>query len=406
MAPVARRGAAMTAVAMRENRPAAGSGAETARLDGLTGLRAVAAIWVLAFHYSVGPLSPLGTKGAVPFVAVGYLGVDLFFILSGFVIWHVHGQELAQPRLRDFSRFLCLRLARLYPVSLFALLLLAALVVLRPQWGDPPLNPASYTQRGFLLQLALVQSWGFTDHLAWNYPSWSVSAEWFCYLMFPALALIMARTGRRGTIIAVGLMLLTICVSYETVFNASLDQAVGGGSLLRAAPEFFLGCLLRRLTRQVDLRHWPWTAILAGLGGLWGVSFFTALPVELMAIPLFAGLIVAVTVSDGVLPSVLRMRPVVTVGAASYSLYMMQAPVQKAAHILQQWLSPTHPWRDAVIVAAYFMLLVGGTIFVHRFVENPSRRWLRTRIDHWLPRQAAPRSPHRLPQVATHSHQG
>nr|MDA8250902.1 acyltransferase [Rhodospirillales bacterium] len=58
------------------------------RLDGLTGLRALAAVWVLAFHYSRGPLRPLGTAHASPFVDAGFLGVDLFFILSGFVIWH------------------------------------------------------------------------------------------------------------------------------------------------------------------------------------------------------------------------------------------------------------------------------------------------------------------------------
>ena len=362
------------------------------RLDGLTGLRALAAVWVLAFHYSRGPLRPLGTAHASPFVDAGFLGVDLFFILSGFVIWHVHGSELAQPRLRSFGRFLCLRLARLYPLHLFTLLLMLCVVLLRPHWNDVPINPADYTTRQFLLHLALVQSWGFTRHLAWNYPSWSVSAEWFCYLMFPALALLFARTGRAGTLAGIALLLVTIGATYATLFNRDLDQAVGGATLLRAGPEFFLGCLLRRLSGEVDMARWPWTPILAVLTAGWVASFLTPLPVALLALPLFAALILAVGVSDGVVARLLRLRPVVAVGAASYSLYLMQAPVQQAALGLHRQLSPGHPWRDAAIIAAYAVLLTAGTTLVHRFVENPARGWLRRAIDTWLPRPAAPRT--------------
>lgn len=361
------------------------------RLEGLTGLRAFAAIWVLAYHYSIGPLSPLGTQGASSFIAVGFLGVDLFFILSGFVIWHVHGRELARPRPRTFLRFLCLRLARLYPVNLFTLLVLAVLLVLRPHWGDP-LNPANYTGHAFLLYLALLESWGFTHHLAWNYPSWSVSAEWFCYLLFPALALIAAQGGKRGTVFGVGLLLATIGIAYMTLFRGTLNHAVGAVTLLRAGPEFFLGCLLRRLTRQIDMAAWPWTPILAALAALWACSFVTGLPVELLAVPLFAALIVAVAVSDGIVSRMARLRPVVAVGAASYALYMMQAPVQKTAHVLRQYLSVAHPVRDAGIIAAYAGLLATGTVLVHLGIENPSRRWLRGRIDTWLPQPASSRA--------------
>ena len=362
------------------------NGPDVRRLDGLTGLRALAAVWVLAFHYSRGPLQPLGTAHASPFIDLGFLGVDLFFMLSGFVIWHVHGRELAQPQLRSFGRFLCLRLARLYPLHLFTLVLLACVVLLRPHWDDAPVNPADYTTRQFFLHLALVQSWGFTRHLAWNYPSWSVSAEWFCYLMFPALALLFARAGRRGTMAGILLMLLTIGATYVTVFNKDLDQAVGGATLLRAGPEFFLGCLLRRLSGEVKMAHWPWTPILAALAAGWVASFATPLPVELLALPLFAALILAVGVSDGAVARLLRLRPVVAVGAASYSLYLMQAPVQQAALGLHRNLSPGHPWRDAAIIAAYVVLLTAGTTLVHRYVENPARGWLRRVIDAWLPR--------------------
>lgn len=355
------------------------------RLDGLTGLRAFAALWVLAFHYSYGPLGPLGAGHASRFVQVGYLGVDQFFILSGFVIWHAHGRELARPRLRSFGRFLCLRLARLYPVHFFTLMLLAVLLLLRPQWGDPPQDLTSYSGQLFALQLMLVQSWGFVDHHGWNYPAWSVSAEWFCYLLFPILAVVASRTGRVGTMVAIGILLLAIGITYETVFSGTLNQSTGSPALLRAAPEFLLGCLLRRLTRQITIADWPWTAIVIGLAGLWSVSFITVLPVGLLAIPLFAALVLAASTSDNLFSRVLSLRPVIAIGAASYSLYLMQAPVEKGANILRSYLSPAHPVRDLGVAAGYLVPLAIGTWLVHLYVENPSRRLLRGWIDSWLP---------------------
>jgi peptidoglycan/LPS O-acetylase OafA/YrhL len=356
-------------------------------LDGLTGLRAIAAVWVIAFHYRIGPFQPLGADHILPFLGYGYLGVDLFFILSGFVIWHVHATEFARPNLRTFSRFMCLRAARLYPVHLFTLCLLAALLWLAPQIGDPPLNPANYTARLFLLDLALIQSWGFTDHLSWNYPSWSVSAEWFCYLLFPLAAPVAVRFGRWRTAGAVAVLLVAVSTTYLTAFNDSLNQSTGLLTLLRAAPEFILGCLLRQFVGEVRVEHWPWLAVVAAATGVWVASFFTVLPIGLLAIPLFAVLILAGSVPGNLVSRTLSLRPLVLVGAASYSLYLMQAPVQKGASVLKQYLSPAHPMRSAVVVATYLLLLVGGTALVHVFVENPSRRWLRSKLDTWFPRK-------------------
>ena len=227
--------------------------------DGLTGLRAIAAAWVIAFHYRIGPFQPLGAEHILPILGYGYLGVDLFFILSGFVIWHAHCRDFAQPKVQNLVRFLCLRVARLYPVHLFTLGLLAFLLWFAPQFGDPPLNPSNYTGRQFLLQLALVQSWGFSDHLSWNYPSWSVSAEWFCYLCVLVVGLAISRTRPGGTVAAIICMIATAGVTYMTVFDQTMNQAIGWLTLIRAFPEFLLGCLLRRLADQVALDTLPWT---------------------------------------------------------------------------------------------------------------------------------------------------
>jgi peptidoglycan/LPS O-acetylase OafA/YrhL len=357
---------------------------DPSRFDALTGIRAFAAAWVVSFHYILGPFGALGGSHVSKFVDVGYLGVDLFFILSGFVICHVHAGEMAQPSARKFVRFMSLRFARLYPVDLFSLLLLAALVWLGPQWGDADLNPANYTWSHLFLQLALAQGWGFNSEVTWNYPSWSVSAEWFCYLLFPAVALALMRAGARGTWIAILLLLATIAAIYWTAFGASFNQAVGPWSLIRAAPEFALGCALCRLVHNVDMRNWPWAAIVAAFAGLWIASFWTVLPIGLFAIPLFVVLILACSMQRNPVSAWFGARPIVAIGAASYSLYLMQAPVQKAVKVLRPYVSMAHPWRDAAIIAFYLALLAIVTALVHVYVENPSRRILRRKIDAWL----------------------
>ena len=353
--------------------------------DALTGLRALAAMWVIAYHYRSGVFSSLGATHVLPILGFGYLGVDLFFILSGFVIWHVHGREMARPTFHNFLRFICLRAARLYPVYLFTLAIFASMVWLLPAFGFTVVTPSHYPLQHLILSVLLVQTWGLTSNLTWNFPSWSVSAEWFCYLLFPLAAVIGARLNRGAMMIGVLLLLLAVTVVYLTSFNLTMNQAIGWRALVRATTEFALGCLLRALQDRVRTEAWPWTAITVGIAAVWAASFYTPLPVGVVAIPLFATLVLAGGSRGNIVSRVLSWRPFVAIGAASYSLYLMQAPIEKGASDLEQFLSPSRPIQSAAIVGTYVALLAVGTTLVHVLVENPSRRWLRRRIDTYMP---------------------
>ena len=151
----------------------------------LTTLRGLFAVWVVTFHFrpDLGHLLPWA-DGLAPFFRRGAMAVPGFFMLSGFVLAYNYADRFRTLRWAGVLRFLALRLARIYPVHVATLLLVALMV-----WGGRrigyQLTDAGYSAHDFVLNLVLAQTWVPEFRLTWNYPSWSISSEWFAYLLFP-----------------------------------------------------------------------------------------------------------------------------------------------------------------------------------------------------------------------------
>lgn len=350
-------------------------------MEGLTGLRGLAALWVIGFHYTVGPLSPISPQHGVPLLRSGYLGVDLFFFLSGFVIWHVHEAHFRQPSVGAFRRFLGQRFARLYPVYAFTMALFVVIVLVGPLIGDTGLSARNYLPGQFVVDLLLVQSWGVSGHLNWNYPAWSVSAEMFCYLLFPLAVPLLGRLGTRAAAVAAALILLSIAGLYFFVYGATMNEALGAPALSRALLEFLEGCLLRRLAGEASISRIPWGLPIIALLLATGVAFACRSPLSgFLPILVFPALILAASRSDGLIGRIVAMKPLVAIGAASYSLYLLQAPVEKGAQFLHVYVASSQPLSSAMAICAYAAILILLTILVHRFLEMPARRVLRRRL--------------------------
>src|SRR4051812_31468696 len=129
----------------------------------LTALRGIAAWWVVLFHLRLF-LVPYLPAGAIAVLARGNLAVDLFFLLSGFVI-HLNYAERVTPDPASVGDFLFRRFARIYPLHLLVLLGFAAYYGAALLLGSSTLE--SSRPGYFLASLFLVQNWGFTDRLAW-----------------------------------------------------------------------------------------------------------------------------------------------------------------------------------------------------------------------------------------------
>jgi peptidoglycan/LPS O-acetylase OafA/YrhL len=166
-------------------------------IHNLTALRGIAALLVaiLHFHFFLGNIVPSHTTGLVDKF---YLMVDLFFILSGFIICYVYCDTFnTKIKLHDYQTFLTARFARIYPlhcltliteVFIFIFILSVDKFDLLPKW-----HQHLYRLDAIPIQLTFLQTVGIFNFDTWNAPAWSLSAEWWAYIIFPLLFIPISR---------------------------------------------------------------------------------------------------------------------------------------------------------------------------------------------------------------------
>lgn len=342
-------------------------------LKPLTSLRFFAAMWVVAFHF----WPNLGI--AVPaIVSKGYLGVELFFVLSGFILSHVYLE-----RFRDcsfhYGEFIWARLARIYPVHVSILvglgLLMAALALVGIKAGDKLLVWSSLPA-----QLTLTQAWGLAPHGGWNHPSWSISAEWFAYLTFPAFAFAMVKMWARPrlTVALAALFLVVLYIGFENVAGFPLTRATILWGALRIVPCFGLGCSLWLLWRSGALRtNASALAFSAGALSLLVASTSLGLP-DFVSVVACGGLILGLGASARNGLRILSAPTLVYLGEVSFAVYMVCIPwqlvfgegLQKVAHIDADHM-PLPIW------IAMIAGVVPIAMAVHHLIERPARDLMR-----------------------------
>ena len=159
------------------------------RIASLDGLRGIAAVGVMIFHFDHFFLPQAALTSMLPFMRPilnrAYLGVDLFFLMSGFVMAHIYGQKLSSNWRAHWRDFAIMRFARIYPLFVLTTLV----VVVTHALAHIPLSWISFSSRSLALQPLLLQVW---VALSWNYPSWSISTEAaaYAYFVFSAGALL------------------------------------------------------------------------------------------------------------------------------------------------------------------------------------------------------------------------
>jgi peptidoglycan/LPS O-acetylase OafA/YrhL len=339
---------------------------QRAKIDSLTGLRFLAALWVLLLHFRYGSLSdnlPLRFLWKS-----GSLGVPLFFILSGFILTYSY-----QSLLRDFRgdrviRYLQYRIARIYPVHIAMLVFLA---LCRPL-GVPVTVPTDGVYN-FVLNALLVQSWGLTPFLSWNQAAWSVSSEWFAYLAFPLLIPVIAQTPKNVAV--VGVIAFIIVAGLIPQPN---DKLAFGILTLTMGTLFLSGCFLFKAVEQMPpSKLWGYVA-LAGIamiviGAYISDRFISQARFDyrwqFIAFAGCAATVASLFFGVGIVARVLGSAPMVYLGETSFSLYMLHIPT---VLIMRFYLGG--------VSALWFEILVTqfAAMGMYHFVEKPAREWIRS----------------------------
>lgn len=379
----------------------------TGEIRALSGLRIVAAVWVVLFHFR--PLltqaSPDFSSALAPVLNAGAQGVDLFFILSGFVLTWNYLDRMGQSwSTRDTLRFLWLRLARVWPVYLVTMHLAAAFAIFTLYVGGFPLPPPvieSINAVSWLRQVLLVQLWfqPYFDGSSWDGPAWSISAEWLAYLLFGGLILVIFRianaTRARGLIwLAVAATLIpTLLLLTHGVFYTPWSW------LPRIVMQFTAGALACAAVRKLVLtdrarKTAGVTSLLLGaviIGGLYLLDAYPPgdmLDAGGLVDVLFVPFVVTLSVGAGTLPALLSTRIMVYLGHISFGLYMVHEIVHTAWNwaILQFDIHLTPSWWAKLVVLGLIVLAGVMAAALYHGVEEPARRWMRRMIEPKGPR--------------------
>lgn len=366
---------------------------KSGKIEELESIRGIAAVLVVLFHMPFWNLRLYNTA----IIRNSYYMVDLFFVLSGFVMYLNYGERLRS--LRDLLRFQLLRIGRLYPVHL--LFLLIALLMAVAKWfasvkfGMTLPNGGAFKDAGlhaFIEQLFLAHALGFSGNaLSFNEPSWSISVEFYTYLVFGLFALIPPRPLRLSIY---GLLSLASLILLQW-----FAPAIGNFSfILQCFAGYFLGCLIAAWSSPEKVQLSSFT----GLAALVVLVLFLCLvkPGSFNILIYFfsAALICAVVLGkDGWFRSLLRHRVFTFLGLISYSLYMshhamlwacnmfvrvvMKRPEAVIAGISYPQLSFVEACVANVIAVA---ITIGISSVVFKWIEDPmrkrSREWVRNRI--------------------------
>lgn len=347
-------------------------------ISSLTGLRGWSAVWVVLYHAQVlAPALHAGWPAAVPLLERGWAAVDLFFILSGFLLMRAHEAELAQPTWRALLRFAGLRLARVYPLNLATLGLIALLLASDHGFRSWFLvwDPGHLAPGEFLATAALATRWFLPTIGSVNPPVWSLSVEMLGYAAFPLLAWAASRRLRVGQLAALIAVMLTLLASFQVVWHrVGVNDLSQDGSAMRMAACFGVGVLLWRLRQQA------FAALMGRAGRLAILAVLAVLlaslwrPATVLLPACFGLLILALSFGQGVVNRALCAPVSLFLGGISFPLYLCHlVPLLWLMTALSKE-APRPSWQVAAALGGVIGLVIMLATLLHVLVERPVQR--------------------------------
>ena len=289
------------------------------KIEELESVRGLAALLVVFFHIPKwNPLLEIGI------INNGYLMVELFFVLSGFVIYKAYAKKIVSKK--DLIRFQFLRFGRLYPVHLLFLIayifIEIAKYLAQEKFGITSVNSQPFVENNLIAlfqQIFLIHAIGPTGHvLTFNGPSWSISVEFFTYLLFGASILFVPKNKD----------ILFFLLALISLITLATQSTFGFGVLVRCFAGFFIGCLTASITDKISIILPSYISSLIFLTILVFLQIKIPQKYDLMIYFLSSALIASLVLSKkGMLKNFLNLKFLTWLGSISYAVYMSHSVI-------------------------------------------------------------------------------
>ena len=333
----------------------------------LHGLRGLMAVWIVTFHTN--PHS----FGRLKVTTYGWLAVDVFFIMSGYVLMQTHAGEFRALHLAAVSRFLRMRWYRTYPLYLVCTMVAAAIY--------PLLMTGFPSSSQLAASLLLLEGWALPG-IGLNEAVWSLGVEWIGYLAFPLVCVLSWRYRDHSLLILAGAVLGEIIAFLIWPVSA----ASGPMSVVRMGGEFTAGCSLWMLHQHTDLprmgRVGDYAMAIAVIG-------LVAVLMEsrdwIFTLPFMVLMVHCAAAPGALVQSLLGNRIALFLGRISFSLYLSHTLLIKLVHLLQDQFPGRSP---PGFTLALYLLMPAVALGLCVWVEEPTRRFGRRALA--LPATAEP----------------
>lgn len=340
----------------------------------LESLRGIAAILVIAFHcvYFFEPFKH------VMLFNKGYVMVDMFFVLSGFVIYNNYANAI--NTYHQFKNFLFLRIGRVYPLHFFTTIIWLFAPILEYLTGDYGLKKSSFSLLNTISNFLLIHNWGFKDFYALNAPSWSISTELFAYIYFAFFLFLLKKYFK---------IMLFLTLLLAGIWVAVLDKDNLFIPLSRCLYSFAIGCFVSILYKKISIAQLskiipkPWILLLTTIILL--EYFFRNWDLkEYILFPLASALLI---LSLLVFPrsNIVKFleRPfLIRLGTLSYSMYMVHGiAITLFVRIFKKLrIDLDNLWGSLFLILFIFV----GTYVLSKITYKYIEKMYRDRVRRWI----------------------
>jgi len=378
-------------------------------LANLTPLRGIAAMLTVIFHVDI-VLSlfqgKLLDQNDSHLISRMYLMVDFFFVLSGFIMFHVYAKYFdSSVNAQNFKKFAIARFARVYPLHLFSMFLTIFILFLLYQWGVQvtPILDAENSAYSLITNMLLLHSMNFHQWFTFTHASWSISVEWWMYMVFPFLVAPFMKLTKPGRLLIAALcvagylMIGYVLVPLVTVPDSLSFFRTNGTPpfSLNVSYQFgFFRCLFGFVIGMMVYLAWKdnWAkrlfsngyTVLILVAGLFTCMHFAVL--DVFTVLFFPFILLAAAYGNRYMNSLLETKPLQKLGDWSFSIYLIHQPFLYQATALMQnpnktgvTLSNLSMFASWSICIAFIIFLLFVSYLSYRFIELPARNYINRR---------------------------